>query len=253
MRDHDNEFQDNERKYAYEFDYVLRRYIMRALRPSFRAGRALELGCFEGEMTALLLEEFADVTVVEASGELVTRAQERVQGRAKFVCGRFEDVELSEEFDNVFLVHTLEHLEEPVEVLRKIQRWMSPQGRLFLVVPNANAPSRRIAVKMGIISHNAAVTAAEREHGHRITYSFDTLERDAHAAGLEYLATRRRFLQGVGQLPVRQVAEDRHHLRGLSRRLLRTRDGVSGSLRQHLSGLRPFLTLSRARHTCPAR
>lgn len=38
---------------------------------------------------------------------------------------------------------------------------------------------------MGLISHNAAVTPAEDEHGHRITYSLDTLERDAVAAGLK--------------------------------------------------------------------
>jgi 2-polyprenyl-3-methyl-5-hydroxy-6-metoxy-1,4-benzoquinol methylase len=185
MRDHNQEFQDKERKYAYDFDYVLRRYMMRALRPSFIPGRALELGCFEGETTALLLEEFTDVTVVEAASELVARAKERVQGRAKFVCGRFEDVELGPEFDNVFLVHALEHLDEPVAVLRRIQQWMSPRGRLFLVVPNANAPSRKIAVKMGLISHNSAVMPAERAHGHRITYGFDTLERDARDAGLE--------------------------------------------------------------------
>jgi hypothetical protein len=37
---------------------------------------------------------------------------------------------------------------------------------------------------MGLISHNAAVTEAERAHGHVITYTLDTLERDARAAGL---------------------------------------------------------------------
>ena len=37
---------------------------------------------------------------------------------------------------------------------------------------------------MGLITHNAAVTTAEDVHGHRITYSLDTLERDASAAGL---------------------------------------------------------------------
>ena len=58
-------------------------------------------------------------------------------------------------------------------------------GRFFLVCPNANAPSRQIAVKMGLISHNAAVTPAEAEHGHRCTYTLDTLERDATAAGLK--------------------------------------------------------------------
>ena len=51
--------------------------------------------------------------------------------------------------------------------------------------PNANAPSRQIAVKMGLITHNAAVTSAEAEHGHRRTYTLDALERDAVAAGLK--------------------------------------------------------------------
>jgi 2-polyprenyl-3-methyl-5-hydroxy-6-metoxy-1,4-benzoquinol methylase len=184
-RDYNKEFQDNERRYAYDFDHVLRRYMMRALRPFFAQGGALELGCFEGEMTALLLEEFADVTVVEAASELVERARARVQDKARFVCGRFEDVELQRRFENVFLVHTLEHLDEPVETLRRIRSWITPTGRLFVVVPNANAPSRRIAVKMGLISHNAAVTPAEREHGHRVTYTLDTLERDARLAGLD--------------------------------------------------------------------
>lgn len=53
--------------------------------------------------------------------------------------------------------------------------------------PNANAPSRQIAVKMGLISHNTAVTQAETEHGHRCTYTLDTLERDAVAAGLKVI------------------------------------------------------------------
>ncbi|MBF0233907.1 MAG: class I SAM-dependent methyltransferase, partial [Desulfamplus sp.] len=38
---------------------------------------------------------------------------------------------------------------------------------------------------MGLIANNAAVTPAEAEHGHRCTYTLDTLERDAVAAGLK--------------------------------------------------------------------
>jgi hypothetical protein len=69
-------------------------------------------------------------------------------------------------------------------VLRKVDGWLSERGLLFLVVPNANAPSRQIAVKMGLIAHNSAVTDGEARHGHRRTYTFDTLEHDARAAGL---------------------------------------------------------------------
>lgn len=65
------------------------------------------------------------------------------------------------------LNHVLEHIENPVDLLVKIkEEWLSDKGRFFIVCPNANAPSRQIAVKMGLISHNTAVTAAEKEHGH---------------------------------------------------------------------------------------
>jgi hypothetical protein len=71
-------------------------------------------------------------------------------------------------------------------VLKRINdEWLADGGRFFLVCPNAHAPSRQIAVKMGLITHNSAVTPAESEHGHRRTYSLDTLERDAVAAGLK--------------------------------------------------------------------
>ena len=58
---------------------------------------------------------------------------------------------------------------------------------LYLVCPNANAPSRQIAVKMGLITHNAAVTNAELAHGHRKTYSLDTLEEETIGTGLQVL------------------------------------------------------------------
>jgi hypothetical protein len=71
-------------------------------------------------------------------------------------------------------------------VLKRINdEWLADSGRFFLVCPNANAPSRQIAVKMGLISHNTAVTPGEAAHGHHRTYTLDTLERDATAAGLK--------------------------------------------------------------------
>ena len=97
----------------------------------------------------------------------------------------FEQASLPRRYDNIVLTHVLEHLDEPVRVLKRINdEWLTEDGSLFLVCPNANAGSRQIAVLMGLISHNAAVTEAESAHGHRCTYSLDTLERDANAAGL---------------------------------------------------------------------
>lgn len=183
-RDYNQEYRDGTRKYAYDFDMVLRRYLMRALKPFLLPGRALEMGCYKGEVTELIAQHYADLTVIEASDELVGIAQQRVGPAVKFITSTFEAVDVPGRYDAIFLVHTLEHLDDPVGVLRRVNDWLTPSGRLFVVVPNANAPSRQIAVQMGLITHNSAVTDAERAHGHRKTYSLDTLAREALDAGL---------------------------------------------------------------------
>ena len=188
MRDYDREMRDGaERRYAYGFDFdVMHPFMIRSFAPFFRPGNALELGCFKGDFTRRLLAHFDRVTCVEASGEALAEARARLGEAASFVHATFEKALLPERYDHIVLSHVLEHLDDPVAVLRRIDReWLSDDGRLFLACPNGNAPSRQIAVKMGLISHNTAVTAAEAEHGHRRTYTLDTLERDALAAGLE--------------------------------------------------------------------
>ena len=186
MRDYDKEFQDNAgRKYAYDFDDIVRSYLMKTLAPFFFTdGKALEIGCFDGQSTARLADHFPDLTVLEAAGELVEAARARVPDRVGFVHGRIEDAELGPRFDAIFLVHTLEHLDEPVQALARIRSWLSDRGRLFVVVPNAQAASRQIAVRMGLIETNQSVTDSERLHGHRKTYSLDTLEHEVRSAGL---------------------------------------------------------------------
>ncbi|MCX8500821.1 MAG: class I SAM-dependent methyltransferase [Alphaproteobacteria bacterium] len=186
-RDYDQESVDSSgRKYAYGFDFdIMHPLMVRSFEPFFRAGRLLELGSFQGRFTERLLPHFDEITCVEASPAALAIARGRLPERVRLVEGLFETVTLPHRYDTIVLTHVLEHLDDPVGVLRRVSReWLAPRGRLMLVCPNANAPSRQIAVRMGLISHNAAVTPAEAEHGHRITYSLDSLERDVRAAGL---------------------------------------------------------------------
>ncbi len=187
-RDYNKEFIDsNTAKYAYGFDYdVMHPFMVKSFEPFFNKGSLLELGSFKGDFTRRLLTYFDDITCVEASDVAIEEARKKLGDKVKFVNSLFEKVTLPKRYDNIVLTHVLEHLDDPVLVLKRINdEWLAENGRLFLVCPNANAPSRQIAVKMGLISHNAAVTPAEAEHGHRCTYTLDTLERDALAAGLK--------------------------------------------------------------------
>jgi SAM-dependent methyltransferase len=187
-RDYNREMRDSsQRRYAYGFDFdVMHPFMIRSFEPFFRRGSALELGSFKGDFTQRLLPYFSEITCVEASEVALAAARERLGGAATLVHSSFEAATLTSRYDHVVLTHVLEHIDDPVALLSRINKeWLGEGGRLFLACPNANAPSRQIAVKMGLISHNSAVTAAEAEHGHRRTYTLETLERDARSAGLE--------------------------------------------------------------------
>jgi len=173
-------------KYAYGFDFdVMHPYMLKSFEPFFNKGSLLELGSYMGAFTRRVLPQFDDITCVEASDTAIEEAKKTLVDRVKFINALFETVTLPKRYDNIVLTHVLEHLDDPVRVMKRVNdEWLAEGGRFFLVCPNANAPSRQIAVKMGLITHNAAVTPAEEKHGHRRTYTLDTLERDAGAAGL---------------------------------------------------------------------
>src|SRR4030095_9851762 len=99
---------------------------------------------------------FDDITCIEASDEAINIAKNEFGDKIKFVHSLFEDATLPVKYDNIILTHVLEHIDDPAALLKKVNNeWLSDSGRFFLVCPNANAPSRQIAVKMGLITHNS--------------------------------------------------------------------------------------------------
>ena len=189
-RDYNKELKDtSDHRYAYNFDFdVMHHYMIESFKHHFNKGNCLELGSFKGDFTKRLIPYFDDITCVEASNEAIEISKQKLESNITYYNSLFENVELPKKYDNIILTHVLEHIDDPVGLLSRIKNeWLSENGKLFLVCPNANAPSRQIAVKMGLITHNSSITPAEAEHGHRITYTLDTLERDAKSGGLNVI------------------------------------------------------------------
>lgn len=185
--DLDKQIEDSsEREYAYDFDFKMHEYLFEKFSRFGFSGRALELGAHKGDFTEKIAPYFDSVLAVEGAANVANELAQRFSNsHVTSVVSRFENLDIEETFDAIFLMHTLEHLEDPQTLLENIKHWLSPNGKLFLACPNANAASRQIAVHMGLISHNSAVTEGERKHGHYKTYSLDTLEWEAKNAGLK--------------------------------------------------------------------
>jgi 2-polyprenyl-3-methyl-5-hydroxy-6-metoxy-1,4-benzoquinol methylase len=186
-RDYNQESAENSRKYAYNFDFdVMHKYILESVKPYFVNGSALELGSFQGAFTERLTDYFDDITCIEASSDAICVAKRKDRlSDVKFVESPFENANLDKKYENILLIHVLEHVDDRISLLNKIREsWLEKEGVFIIACPNAYAPSRQIAVNMGLIEFPEAVTPAEHAHGHRVTYSMGTLEKDIIASGL---------------------------------------------------------------------
>ncbi len=199
-RDLNNEFIDNDRKYHYDFDYdVMHPYMVEKLKSFSIDGSILELGCFKGNFTKLLYEsnKYRKIEAIEGSSVAAKEASDNLPDEIKIHVGSFESINIQKQYENIVMTHVLEHIDDPLLVLKRILNWLKKDGTFFLVCPNANAASRQIAVHMNLIEYNSAITPAEWDHGHRATYSLDTLENLVKKAGFKIVNRGGIFFKGL--------------------------------------------------------
>ncbi len=105
-------------------------------------GRALDVGCGDGDFLAHLRRRGWEVIGLELSAAAAGRARERGL--------EVREVELEgagfapASFDLVTLWHVLEHLPDPRRALREVRRILKPGGRLVLEVPDVASPTFRL-------------------------------------------------------------------------------------------------------------
>lgn len=106
-----------------------------------KEGKALEIGCSTGLFLSLLQNKDWQVYGVEISKKSTEEAQKR---GVKVIIDDFMKVNINEKFDAVILNHTLEHLENLVAVIKKVNSLLNPGGLLYIDVPNFGGLSAKL-------------------------------------------------------------------------------------------------------------
>jgi len=164
---------------------TMRKALFDRFCPFFTGRRVLEVGCGDGEMTQYLSRHFPDITVLDGSEAMLNECRHRL-GNAdiRYILAMFEEYEPGSGYDTIIMSHVLEHLDEPVEMLKKISGWLNNNGRLLVAVPNAWSIHRQAGVKMGLLEHSASLNEQDLLLGHRRVYDPETLRSHCEAAGL---------------------------------------------------------------------
>ena len=116
------------------------RFIAAAARatPSGSGARILDVGCGPGTVLSLLRKKGFQVAGVDFSARAAEIA--RKEHGIEVAVGPLEKLSFpAEGFDVVVLLHTLEHVPNPREVLGEVIRVLKPQGRVVVQVPNIDS------------------------------------------------------------------------------------------------------------------
>ena len=149
-------------------------------------GRILELGPAEGIMTLEMVAEGLRPDLVEGSATLTSDLMEKFP-TLNVTNQLFEDFLPQGLYDTIIMGHVLEHVINPVEILLKYKSFLSPEGRVWASVPNANSIHRQAAVQMGILPSVTSLNEADIRHGHRRVFTPENFQQTFQLAGFKIL------------------------------------------------------------------
>jgi ubiquinone/menaquinone biosynthesis C-methylase UbiE len=116
--------------------------LLSQLKPS--KGRALDVGCGDGNLLLLLENLGWDIYGVDISQAAIEIAKKKLTKKNVFV-GKLTECRFpSSYFDAISMRHVLEHLQNPLDTLREIRRVIKKDGILGISVPNIDSIYFRI-------------------------------------------------------------------------------------------------------------
>jgi 2-polyprenyl-3-methyl-5-hydroxy-6-metoxy-1,4-benzoquinol methylase len=170
----------------YDFDNTiqLKWYPERVAKFARGSKSLLELGLGHGITATVFEKHFERHVVIDASPAVIANFRARhPTSRISIVESFFETFESDERFDVIMFGYILEHVEDPIRILKHFRQFLAPNGRMFVTVPNAEVLNRRLGHLAGLLKDTQELSDHDRLLGHRRYYTVQTLQDDIRAAG----------------------------------------------------------------------
>ena len=165
--------------------------------------KILEMGPAEGVMTERLARLGHELTIVEGAPHFCSMIRTAFP-EVTVVNALFEEFQPDTLFNTIILGHVLEHVIDPVDILKRCATWLENNGLLLAAVPNAMSLHRQAAVIMGLMETEKDMSALDRHHGHFRVFDPLSFRAAFSEAGLDV-----RFYGGYWLKPVsnKQIEE----------------------------------------------
>jgi 2-polyprenyl-3-methyl-5-hydroxy-6-metoxy-1,4-benzoquinol methylase len=175
-------------------------YRYNAIKPYLKGKNILEIGFANGDMTQYLFNHFEEVVGLEGGKPFIEKINKRFpeqykSGQFKIIHALVENFKSEQEYDVVLMSHVLEHLDNPIEILRKLKKFVKKNGVILILVPNANSLHRQVGVKMNMLRKVDELNEQDKKLGHKRVYTWNTLKNQIIKADLKILKLKGYFLK----------------------------------------------------------
>ena len=195
--------------YALDNRLMLNWYPQRIIRLA-QGGSLLELGLGHGYSSLIFSRHFSRYTVIEGSTAVIRQFSEsHPETPVDVRCAYFEDFVPEMRYDHIVMGFILEHVDDPGQILRRYKEFLTPQGSLFVAVPNCAALNKRFGYAAGLIDNLEILNDADRLLGHQRLFTLESLTELCHREGFTISSVEGIFLKPIttGQILELKLSE----------------------------------------------
>lgn len=184
--------------YSLDNELILNWYSKRVVK--FAKGESLlELGLGHGYTSVFFNKHFKKHIVIDGSLKIIENFRKKfdINHEINIVHSLFEEYETTEKFDNIVMGFILEHVDNPNIIIEKYLKFLKPNGRLFIAVPNCEALNKRIGYEAGLIKDMKELSNADKKLGHQRLYTVQSLRELIEEYNLEIKRIEGIFLKPI--------------------------------------------------------
>jgi len=170
--------------YDFDNEILLTWYPQRVLHHAGSARSLLELGLGHGYATEIFSHQFQRHVVLEGSPAVIRNFLDKHPDcGSEIIETWFEKFSTDERFDVIVMGFILEHVDDPLLILRRFRDFLAPGGKMFLAVPNAEVLNRRLGQLAGLLDDVTTLSENDLLLGHKRFYDVTSFCADIALAG----------------------------------------------------------------------
>ena len=145
--------------------------------------KVLDVGCSEGILSKRLKQNRCDVVGIEINQEAAQKAESFCH---ELIMGDVESIHLNKDYENYFdiiiFADILEHLKEPLDILKRFKKYLKDDGFIIISLPNISNWKIRIQLLFGRFEYQEYGIL---DNGHLRFFNRKSAEKIVNDAGFE--------------------------------------------------------------------